>query len=616
MKKKTKKALLLALFLLTVYYLVTLLPIAPTDRADLKVLLIYNPNLSKEFGYVLKAWRSVLEEEGVPYKAAAPSYILSEEPSDMVRTYPALILPDKIARSLPSDMKFWVKEYLEQGGDVAVVFDAGSQNLKFQYLNRGLFSNLLGLNYVIYNEIPDSNDATTTAYIKFKNQESVWFFQVAPGKTDENFFLNGYQYGRLIFPIARVRTEEKYDEQDVHAYGITEKGERYPVLMTRKVFIGNLLYANLPLGHLKAHSDDLLLRSTIRTLLFKVAGIPHLVNTPQGKAGLVINWHIDWSEDWAGLEYMKKNGFFTPNVKHSIHNTAGNFTDRPGDGLGFDACGQGRETLKSVLKYGRLGSHGGWAHNWFYKNILNGTFGEKEIEMYIVKNNNCLSTISGYPVTEYSAPNGVHPQPLATRILERNGVEAYYYTGDSGSAPNRTFFDKKMVSKNVIAFPVLSYKAVASFFEMDRDGYTAAHLKDWLHGLLDYLLENRTVRLIYSHSYDVPPYFPGALLKFIQRVEQTCKEGKMLARPMTYFARFTRRFLKTKMRFRHKTDNMVVRVINPEGLKDITIAIPKRRYRVPDDLKGVVTDEDDMYYYLTVTENPGEKTIYIPYRTD
>lgn len=614
MKQKIKKGALLILFLLSIYFLVTMMPIAPSDKHDISVLLIYNPNLSSEFNYVLKAYRSVLEEEGVPFKAVAPSFILSEEPVELVKTFPVMILPDKIARSLPSDMKFWVKEYLCEGGDVMVVFDAGSQNLKYKYLDRGLFADLMNMNYVIYNELADSNDATTTAYLRFKDKESVQFFQIAPGKTDNEFYLNGYRYGRLIFPVARVKPETGFDKKDVYAYGHTESGEQYPVLMVKKVLGGKLLYANLPLGHLKAHADDLLLRAALRTMLFKVSSIPHLANTPGGKAGLVINWHIDWSEDWDGLEYMKKRGFFTPSVRHSIHNTAGNFTDRPGDGLGFDACGKGRSILASVIKNGRLGSHGGWAHNWFYTNILNGTFGEKEIELYIKKNNDCLASVSGYPVTEYSAPNGVHPQPLVTRILERNGVIAYYYTGDSGSAPNRTFFDKEMVSENVIAFPVLSFRSVASFFEMNRDGYRSEDLEEWLFDLLNYLKANRAVRLIYSHSYDVPPYFPDTVLKFLKQAEQDCRSGKLNAQPMTYFARYMKRFLKTKCRFLRKEKSLVVQLSNEQGLKDVTLAIPVHSYGEPVETKSLKIDKDDQYYYICILEDIVEKTIYFPYR--
>jgi hypothetical protein len=614
MKKKSKLFLAILLFLGCIYYLVSLMPITPSDQHDLRVLLIYNPRITGTQEHILNAYRSVLEEEGIPFKAAAPSFILSEEPVDMVTYFPVILLPDGIARSLPSDLRFWIKEYMERGGDVAIIYDAGSQNLRFQYLNRGLFSDLLGLNYVLYNKMRDSNDAYTNAYIRFKDKRSAELFQLPPGKTDDKFFINGYSYGQLIFPIARVRTERKNRLKDTYAYAVTEAGETYPAIIMKKVFSGNLLYVNLPLGHLKAHSDDLLLRAVLRTFLLDTVKIPHLVNTPGGVGGLVINWHIDWSEDWEGLNFMKRNGYFFDDIRYSIHNTAGNFTDRPGDGLGFDAAGKGKPILESVLKYGTLGSHGGWAHNWFYQNILSGNFGEKEIETYIVKNNKTLEKISGYPVTEYSAPNGVHPQPLVTRILERNGVIAYYYTGDSGSAPNRTFYDKKMVSKHVIAFPVLSYRSVASFFEMNRDGIKEREIQKWLDAVLDFVVRHRTIRLIYSHSYDVPPYFPRTVKTFLRNVDEQCKEGKLIARPMSYFAKHMHHFLKTRCRFRKKPEYLEVRLYNPDGLRGTVVAIPVDFFQAKS-MNGVELEKDRDYYYLRLKENVHEKKIYIGYRT-
>ncbi|MCP5051740.1 MAG: hypothetical protein GY940_31530 [bacterium] len=614
MTKKTKFAIRLLLFFVVIYYLVTLIPLDPPDKNDIKLLLVHNPKIKDEYKYVLDVYRSVLEEEGTPFKPVSPSFLLTSEPSEVLLHHPALLFPDRISSSMPSDLRFWVKEYLSLGGHVAIIFDSGVKNLESNYLDRGLFSDLLGFNYSQYNQLEDSNDAHTVAYFRFRDKKSAEFFQVPPGKTNDKFFMVGYKYGQLTYPIARTETGKNIDEKDTYAYVETLKGETYPAIVLKKDLPGSLLYVNLPLGHLKAYSDDLWIRSVLRTFIFKIARLPHLLNTPQGKGGLVINWHIDWGEDREGLAFMKRNGFFFDRIRYSIHNTASDFTDRPGDRLGFDAAGKGRNILKSVLQYGTLGSHGGWAHNWFYTNILNGNFKEKEIETYIVKNNKLLESISGYPVTEYSAPNGVHPQPLATKILERNGVIAYYYTGDSGSAPNRTFYEKKMVSKNVIAFPLLSYRTVASFYEMDRDGMSAKSVGDWMHGVLDYVIKNRSIRLIYSHSYDVPPYYPNTIRKFFQTVNQKCKEGKVLAMPMTYFARYLQHFLETRYRFIRKSPTEVeVRVSNPNGLAGTVIAIPADTYEVPQ-IKGIQIEKEEGYYYLNIRGNANAKVFNIGYR--
>lgn len=614
--KKIKFLLMFLIFLALIYFLVSRIPITPADKNDINVLLLYNQRLTGEYQYVIEAYQSVLQEEGIPFKTGQPSMLLASDPGDIVRYYPAIIFPDGAAQILPPDMHYWVKEYLKHGGHIACIFDAGTKSLKGTYMDKGVFSQLVGMNYIVYNQLEDANDAYLTAFIRFKDSESARFFQFPPGKISDQYFVSGYSYGQLIFPTAMVKTlsMNQLNKKEIFAYGVTEAGENFPLIILKKILSGNLLYVNLPLGHLKAYSDDLWLRAILRTFLFKVVKVPHLVNTPDGKGGLVLNLHIDWYEDWKGITFMKENGYFTPNIRYSFHNTAGDFTNRPGDGLGFDACGRGRKYLRSILKYGKLGSHGGWAHNWFYQNIEDGSFGEEQIEQYIVKNNKCLERVSGYPVIEYSAPNGVHPQPLLTNILGKHGIIAYYYTGDSGSAPNRTFFNKKMVSDKIIAFPVLSYQDTASLFEMKLEGISSKALKQWLTDLLAFVGTNRTIRLIYSHSYDIPPYYPGTFKQFIDLAEKKCREGEIYIQPMSYFAGFLHRFLKTRYRFRWKGSGVEIFLKNPEGLANIVTAIPAQEYEKPV-LTGIEVEEDDDYYYLRLKEHIREKKIYIDYRS-
>ena len=50
----------------------------------------------------------------------------------------------------------------------------------------------------------------------------------------------------------------------------------------------------------------------------------------------------------------------------------------PKDGKGFDASGKGLPVLKKLMKYGTLGSHGGWAHNWFSRSLKEGLITKEE----------------------------------------------------------------------------------------------------------------------------------------------------------------------------------------------------------------------------------------------
>jgi hypothetical protein len=294
-------------------------------------------------------------------------------------------------------------------------------------------------------------------------------------------------------------------------------------------------------------------------------------------------------------------------VPASFHITAGEFSGTPGHIDGFDACGKGRPLVEEMMRYGAIGSHGGWAHDWFARNIEEGRFGEKEITHYIEKNNACLESITGKKIVEYSAPVGVHPQPLMTKVIEGLGMIAYYSIGDTGSAPNRSFIDGKMISDKVIAFPVMPFGKTASLYEMDVvDHKSRAEVTRWFHEILEYISNHRTVRLIYSHPYNFRHY-PAEIRDFIETADQMQGKGALAVRTMGDHARFLLRFLKTSFQFRRETAGLTVVLANPEGLTGLTVTIPKKQYQRPDD-KDLSVEEDAAYYYATVLSDLREKT--------
>ena len=574
---------------------------------ELAVMLVQNPFLTVNSPHILQAYRSVLDEEGVPYKVVSDNILLNLKFEEAVENIPAMIFPDGIAQILPKELTTRIKSYLLKGGNVAVIYDAGIKDIKGHFLKEALFSEITGINYITYDRL--RADAYTTGYIRMDKKNSE-FFQIPYGKIDKrNYLLGGYAYGSLRYPVSRNELLHNISSDEIYADVITEEGEQFPAVVIRNYGKGTVFYVNLPFGHLKAYSDDLLLRTFLRTFLFKVIKMPHLQNTRNGKGGLVINWHIDSSIDWKSIPFMLDKNFLREGIDYSIHITAGDFRDKPGDKLGFDACGKGKALTETLLNYGVIGSHGGWAHNWFSGNIQNGNFGKKEIYEYIKKNNECLESIAGYKIIEYAAPNGVHPQPVTTKTIEKLGFSSYYYTGDTGSAPNRTFLDGKMVSEKVFAFPILTFEKSASLFEMKRVGKTEDEVKKWFIETLDYVVKNRTVRLIYSHPYDIFLY-PDAFKSFLDYAEQLQTTGNIEIKPMSYFAEFMNRFLKTKFTFKREGKKLIVALNNPEGLDGITVAIPRKNYKKPisDDVN---IQEDEDYYYISIKGNLNEKNIYV-----
>ncbi|WP_051654288.1 hypothetical protein [Persephonella sp. KM09-Lau-8] len=561
-----------------------------TFAQEFRVLIVYSPKQISEKKYAINALESVLQEEGILFSKMSANSLLTYYPEKIKKIFPVIVFPDGVAQQLPDDIRYWSEEYVNSGGHIFVIYDAGVKDIHGHYRNRPLFDSLVGVNYCLY---PEEEEKTyTLGYFKL-NEFYLKDIDIPPGKTIDNT-ISGYKYGKLKYPVALTRQIDRRIEKVAYVYnsqfqGIGASLKRYGE--------GSAFFVNLPLCHLKAESDDLLLRAFIRFYLFRIVHLPHLLNVPYGKGGLIINWHIDSYLDWKSIPMMIKKGYLKKTIIYSNHITAGPFLRKPGDGKGFDACGRGKRFALMLTKYGITGSHGGWAHNWFARNILTGKFGYEEIKKYIKKNNECLQKITHQKIEEYSAPNGVHPQPIMTKALEELGMKCYYYTGDSGSAPNRTFYNKEMVSDKVWAFPVTPLGDVASFYEMAVKGYSSKKVEKWLKAMVDFVIDRKTIRLIYSHPYDIPHY-PKAILRFINYAEKKYKQGKLIVKPMLYFENYLERFVKTQFSFETKGKKFIVDAYNSKGLKGIPIAIPKRM------CSGKLSNvQDKHFYYIIITKN-------------
>ena len=578
---------------------------------EIRVLLVYNPESLKQSPYILDAYESVLQEEGISYETIDVSKLAETRPADVAKTVPAVIFPDAVLQKVPGQVAEWTRKYLASGGNAAVVYDPGIKDGNGNYLNKAVFADVTGLNYITYGE--KGADSYTSGNIQFISKEALDYFQIPSGKTI-NQKLAGYGYGELTYPFARIKELKTLSDSSVHAYGITKEGEKTPVVVLGDYGKGKTLYVNLPLGYLKAFGDDLLLRAVLRTFLFEVVQIPHVMNVAKGIGGLVVNWHVDSVVEYDTLPVMQRRGYLRKGIKASIHITAGEFLDKPGDEQGFEACRMGKPLTRMLSQYGVIGSHGGWAHNWFAENIRQGLFKEKEIQEYIDKNSKCIESVLGGKVIEYSAPVGVHPQPAATKALENLGIIAYYSTGDMGSAPNRAFADGQKVTDNVIEFPLMPFGRYASLYEVHELGKrTDAEVTEFYMSTLEYVARNRTVRLVYSHPRDIG-YYMEPVLNFLDKAEAMQGKNVLRIQPMSEIAGFMLRFLKTSYSFRSSESALSISLKNPENLNDITVAIPKKAYGKPV-WDSKYFQEDDKYYYVTVGEvNETEKTILAPRR--
>jgi len=62
--------------------------------------------------------------------------------------------------------------------------------------------------------------------------------------------------------------------------------------------------------------------------------------------------------------------------------------------------------------------------------------------------------------------------------------------------------------------------------------------------------------------------------------------------------------------FRLQENNLSILLKNTDGLKGITVAVPKKNYRMAT-IPGISQAKDEDYYYLTVVEDVKEKNIIV-----
>ncbi|BCV22178.1 hypothetical protein [Moorella sp. Hama-1] len=548
----------------------------------------------------LMAYQAVLREEGFPAVRVGPED-LNQQPRALVARYPALILPEGLNQSLSPEVAGRLNDYVLAGGKVLLVYDPGTRGADGGNMAEPSLASLAGVNY----GLPDQGGKESyDGYWQFPSPQEAAGWGITPGKLSHGNAVSSYGYGRLNYRHVRAKL------LDARAIAFDTRQGWNPVI-TDKLYPsgGAVVYANLPLAFYKQMSDDLAMRSVLRTFLIKYAHVPRLVNTPGGRGGLVLNFHLDSNAHILPLRAMIQRGIFRPDLQYSIHITAGPDTYHPGDGQGFDAASpvKGRPWVEEMQKYGAIGSHGGWIHNYFAANLEK--FPRQEAWRYLALNCDTLAAITGKPVLEYSAPVGHHP-PFVNEWLQQHGVLAYYSPGDTGSAPTRSIFHGRQVSGSLWSFPITPYQQYAALEELMAAGVPLAEVEGWLDNLLNFVEEEHVIRLIYTHA-NRKEYALEALAHLAERAARDQDEGRLLVWPMSRFATFLNRYEQTEATFSRDPAGWQVKLANKAGLEDMTVAlyVGARRYRVLG--RHLSWRQEGEWLYITTTANAAANQIYV-----
>lgn len=551
---------------------------------------------------VLAVYEQILKEEGFPYRVVWPAELTGYAPGELKGRYQAIVAPEVINSRMTQETADILSSYVsDQGGAVLFSLDPATLVTSGEQQPMPLLVDLLGVKYNLPSA--DGRISTYSGCLYFTDKEKGQEWGITPGKLDKDNAYSTYSYGKLKFDHTRAVNVNA----QVAAFDRIE-GAEVPVF-TEKYYDsgGSAVYANVPLAKCKLRSDDLLPRSVLRTFLIHQAKTPRLVNSPNGMGGFVFNLHICSGAYFRPLTVMLMQGLFNSDMKMSIHITAGPDTYKLGDNMGFYAENEyrGRPILEVLQNYGEIGSHGGWAHNLFAYNLQ---YLPRDKAFQLLEwNSQALEAVTGKKVVEYSAPGGNHPFWVNNK-LEEMGVNSYYYAGDSGSSPSHPRMYDSYASQNLWAFPITPYRQYASLEEMERGRVPEEEVRQWIEELIDFSAKEKVIRMVYTHPSDTR-FCMEAIRALEEKALAEQSAGRIKVAPMSQFADYLNRYSKTTWEIKKADGDYSIELENPEGLKDITVAVyvgEENKIVSGGDLE---TSEEDGWLYITVTSNPQKKTI-------
>jgi hypothetical protein len=358
---------------------------------------------------------------------------------------------------------------------------------------------------------------------------------------------------------------------------------------------GGVLFVNLSLGYLKGETDAMLMHGFLRYFGGTVLGMPRLSDHPNAIGGLVFNWHVDSAEALDPMATLAAQGVWD-NGPFSVHMTVGPDTVSGGDGLGLNVTGNpaAAQWIPYFLGKGhQVGSHGGWDHDIYglgvnesnRDDVAVGTFTFLDLLKF---NKRDIEAIAGpgFAVVEYSSPEGNNPH-WAMDWLESTNHTGYYFLGHTGTGPTRAYrppvsdssgLPGDMLNPKMWAFPLNPMGCYATFEEFEAFGVDPTAVINWYGTLIDFVVKNRTTRLIYAHPPGAADY-PSVVNAIFSYAQSKGTQFRWYT--MAELAAFEARRLGVEWVEGGTATARVFEATSPLGLKDVTWLLPKSSYSKP-----------------------------------
>lgn len=560
-------------------------------------LVLLLPDKADTTSPKVQVWLDAIEEEGFLVTVMHDSEFL--KPWIDRAKFSGVILPDQVHKEASDSLISTLGNYVEDGGNLMLVYDAGIWSLKGRYSsNHSRFSDLAGVNYALYDKLQDK---TITWQPVIASANTFTALRIPPGKyhlystlagqtskkypaidttkiqADKTYSISGY--GNALINYDVFETSGQYNGEILLQ---SPKGDI--IAGQRQHGKGTVLYVNLALGYLKGRTDGLFLHSFLHYFANKIVQLPYLTAVPAGVGGIVMNWHLDSNAAFRPLKRLRESGIYNQGP-YSVHLTAGPDSHFVGDKLGLNV--PKNKTIQKWIKYFKekdyeVGSHGGWIHDHFGLHVSKKL--TKEFENYLIKNKRALEKVVGKPITEYSGPHGNHPEWI-TEWLSKNGINSYYFTGNTGMAPTRSYRDGVLKNSNVWSFPVLSYRNMAGLEEFKDFKIKAGVVKDWLNQTSEFTANTHSLRLIYFHPRGVLHY-KNTVRAWLDKAGKLQRQKRFRWYTMTEMSKFLTSRTKVQWDFKANQDLHTFSANHPENLNNFTWLLSTDVYDKPSITEG------------------------------
>lgn len=560
------------------------------------LLLIKSDNAIKP--NLIEGWKNIAEEEGLHLEVKSNNEFLYSK--EVRPTYKGIILADTISSRISQALVKKLKSYVESGGYLMLVYDAGTQDLDGNFSMEGsLFSKILNISYAIGLK---EEYGTQSSFIGH-NKTDLESLGVPPGKciikdpTDTSITsfcaISTYGYGAIKY--LHFTTEAMNKDMPL----LLTTSDRQFIAGEIPVGKGKILFVNLPLTFLWSTTDSMFLHIFLQYFASEMLHLPVLSSVPNGIGGLIMNLHVESKSDINTFPILKKIGVFEQGP-YSIDYTAGPDSRHFGDNLGTDLLNNpiAQYWMLYLSKLGNaIGSDGGWLHDYYGNNVSE--LNPSAFQKYLTMNIEAIEKVLGKKIFEYVPSSGNQPN-WATRYLEKEHFLGYYSLSNTGVGPTRNFRDGIFDDPHLWSFSPLPYGQYAAIRDFGFVNLPVAGVTEWLIQSTKFAASRHASYLIYYHPSDFSffPQYLDSIKKWLNVTNTLASQKSFHWYSMVNLAEFLNSRREVSWKVINDMNYQIIKATHPISLRSQSWLIRKDACSKPEVTAGEGDVREDLRYWI------------------